>query len=149
MRKLLLMLCTLLTTFTIPSLTQAAEQQKSFANYDVHYSVFNSTFISPKVAAAYGIVRGKNRGLVNISIREQLKSGEDVAKRAIVTGSSSDLIHRIELNFTEIIEKGAIYYIAEFTFDDKDLRHFDIKVQPNPNISPYQLKFSKALYKDE
>jgi hypothetical protein len=124
-------------------------QEKTFGPYDVHYSVFNSTFITPEVAQAYGITRGKNRALINIAIRKQLKSGEDIARRAIVTGSSSDLIHRLELDFTEIEEQGAVYYIAAFKFNDKEMRSFTIKIQPDPNIAPYTLKFSKTLYEDE
>jgi hypothetical protein len=129
--------------------SQSLAQEKTFGPYQVHYSVFNSTFLTPEVAQAYGITRGKNRALVNIAIRKQLKSGEDIARRAIVTGSSTDLIHKLELDFQEIEEQDAVYYIAEFKFNDKEMRSFTIKIQPDPNIAPYTLKFSKTLYEDE
>lgn len=126
-----------------------AEQKKTFANYDVHYIAFNSTVVPPEVAKAYGITRGNNRGVVNISIRRQNSDGSDSPQRAIIKGSSTDLIHRVELEFQEVIEQGAIYYLAEFRYDDKDMRHFDIRVQPNANIAPYRLKFSQTLYNDD
>lgn len=132
----------------VSSLT-AAEQKKTFANYDVHYIAFNSTVVPPEVAKAYGITRGDNRGVVNISIRRQNNDGTDSPQRAIIKGSSTDLIHRRELDFQEVIEQGAIYYLAEFRYDDKDMRHFDIQVQPNANIAPYRLKFSQTLYNDD
>ena len=123
-----------------------AEQKKRFGDYDVHYSVLNTTFITPENAKHYGITRSKNRALVNIAIRKNRPDGSSTAQRAIVTGSSSDLIHRTSLEFNEVIEPDAIYYIAQLPFNDKELRSFDIKVQPDANISPYSLKFSKTLY---
>jgi hypothetical protein len=135
----------LLSLLLLP-LTVSAEQKKSFGDYDVHYSVLNSTFITPENAKHYNITRSKNRALVNIAIRKQHRDGSSTAQRAIVKGSSSDLIHKSELEFNEITEPEAIYYIAELRFNDKELRSFDIKVQPDPNISPYTLKFSKTLY---
>lgn len=126
-----------------------AEQKKSFGDYDVHYSVLNSTFITPQIAKAYGIVRGKDRALVNIAVRQRLPRGDSKAKKTIISGTSSDLIHTANLDFTEINEQGAIYYIAELRFNDKELRTFTIKIQPDPNIAAYTLKFSKTLYVDQ
>ena len=126
-----------------------AEQEKSFGDYDVHYTVLNSTFITPEIANAYGIVRGKDRALINVAIRQRLDKGTSKAKKAIVTGSSSDLIHSENLEFREIVEQQAIYYIAELRFNNKELRTFTIKIQPDPNIAPYTLKFSKTLYVDQ
>lgn len=123
-------------------------QSKTFGDYVVHYNVFNSTFISPENAARYGITRAKNRALINIAVRKNLAKGEDKAQRAIVSGSSSDLIHRLELDFKEIVEQDAIYYIAELKFSDKELRTYRIKIQPNPNIAAYTLKFTQTLYHD-
>lgn len=127
-----------------------AEQKKTFSSfgvdYDVHYSVVNTTFLTPQVAQAYGITRGKNRAILNISVRKQLTDGSNVAKKALISGKTSDLIHNIPLNFSEIIEQDAIYYIAEFEFNNKDLRRFDISIQPDPNIAPYTLTFSQKIY---
>ena len=126
-----------------------AENNKVFGDYDVHYSVLNSTFITPQVAKAYEIVRGKNRALINIAVRKRLEKGTSRAKKALISGESSDLIHTKTLEFKEVVEQDAIYYLAELTFNDKELRTFTIKIQPDPNISPYTLKFQKTLYVDE
>ena len=140
---------TVLFTFVFFATDSMAEHTKVFGDYDVHYNVLNSTFISPEVAQAYGIVRGKNRALINIAIRQRLDKGATKAKRAIVNGSSSDLIHSAALEFDEIVEQEAIYYIAELRFNNKELRTFTINIQPDPNIAPYTLKFSKTLYVDQ
>ncbi len=148
LRRLYLLQFFLFTSLFLSPLTQA-ESSKVFGKYEVHYSVLNTTFLSPQVAAAYGVVRGKDKALINVAIRENLPGGKDKAKRAIVSGNSFDLIHRKELAFEEIVEQDSVYYIAELGFRDKELLAFTIKIQPDPNISPYILKFSKTLYHDE
>ncbi len=125
-----------------------AEQKKDFGKYEVHYSVINSTFLTPEVAKAYGITRGKDRAIVNIAVREKRDEGGTAAKRAVVTGSSSDLIHKTKLDFHEIDERDAIYYIAELRIANKEKRDFRIKVQPDPNRPPFSLNFNKTLYTD-
>jgi len=145
MKKLVIVLY----SFIFFAADSMAENTKVFGDYDVHYNVLNSTFISPEVAKAYGIVRGKNRALINIAVRRRLDKGVTTAKKAIVNGNSSDLIHTAALKFDEIVEQEAIYYIAELRFNNKELRTFTINIQPDPNIAPYTLKFSKTLYVDQ
>jgi Domain of unknown function (DUF4426) len=138
-----------LTVISVAMISVAnAEQKKSFGTYDVHYSVLNSTFISPETARHYGITRGKNRALINIAVRKRLDTGKTLPQQAKIRGSSSDLIRSVDLPFTEVKEKDAIYYLAELKFQHKEMRTFTIKVQPDPKIAAYTLKFSKTMYKD-
>lgn len=145
----LALLLSIIPTILGLSLTANADQKKTFGKYDVHYSVFNSTFINPEVAKAYGITRGNNRALVNIAVHKRLATGETVPQQVIIKGSSSDLVHSVELPFTEVREQEAIYYLAELKFHHKEMRTFTIKIQPDPKIAAYTLKFSKTLYKDQ
>ncbi|HUH37587.1 MAG TPA: DUF4426 domain-containing protein [Spongiibacteraceae bacterium] len=126
-----------------------ADQKQVFGDYEVHYSVLNATFLPAEIASRYGIVRGKDRAIVNIAVRRRLPGGETEAQAAVVTGKSSDLVHSIPLSFEEIRESGAIYYLAGLRISDKEPRSFEIKVQPDPAIAPYTLKFTKTLYHEE
>lgn len=125
-----------------------AEGSKTFGDYEVFYSVLNSTFIKPEVAQRYNIVRGEDRALVNIAVRKSLPRGMSEAVSVTIKGSSSDLIRSTPLEFREIREKDAIYYLAEVRFLDKELRSFTIDIQPAPDIAPYTLKFNQKLYED-
>jgi hypothetical protein len=116
--------------------------------YEVYYSVFNSTFVTPDVAKAYQLTRGKNIAMVNVSVRKNTDSGKNIEKRAVVNGTKSDLIHVIALDFIEIEEKGAIYYLASFKFNHKEALNFNIEVQPDRNKAPINIKFRKALYQE-
>ena len=116
--------------------------------YEVYYSVFNSTFVTPDVAKAYQLTRGKDIAMVNVSVRKNLDNGKNIEKRAAVNGTKSDLIHVIPLDFIEIEEKGAIYYLASFKFNHKEALNFNIEVQPDRNKAPINIKFRKALYQE-
>lgn len=141
-------ICTTILLLTY-SCFLSAEQKQSFDQFDIHYSVVNSTFISTDIAKIYNIIRGKDRAFVNIAIRKQMADGTNIAQKAIVKGISSDLMRDMPLEFVEIIEQNAIYYIAEFRFYDEEIRNFTIDIQPNPNRPAYKLKFTKTLYRDK
>ena len=55
------------------ALPAVAERKQTFGELDVHYSVFNSSFLQPDVAAAAGLTRSKTVGVLNIAA---LKDGK-------------------------------------------------------------------------
>lgn len=124
------------------------EQVASFNNYDIHYSVFNTSFLAPEVASAYGITRSKELALVNIAVRKHKDEGESVAVPAIIHGNVRDLIHKSPLEFKEVREQNAVYYLSTVKIDHKQTVYFTISVQPDPNIKPYTFEFPKTLYVD-
>ena len=84
------------------------EQQlfKQHGNYKIFYSAFGSSFLTPEIAVANNIVRGKNKGLVNIAVVETLGIGAP----AEVSGVVSNLFQQTQkLRFTEIREQGTVY----------------------------------------
>ena len=119
---------------------------QTFGPDTVHFNVLNTTFLTPDVARSYGITRGKDKFLVNVSVQHANKEGRR-AIRATVTGSSSDLIHRVPLTFREVIEQEAIYYIAELSIDGKqETRDFRIRVNTTTRPQPYDIQFNKTLH---
>ena len=135
--------------FTLePLFAENDEYSKVFGDYEVHYSVFNTSFLTPEVASAYKIVRSKELALVNIAIRKKTGNGDTKAVPAIIKGSVRDLIHTTPLEFREVREQDAIYYLSNYKIDNKQTVYFSLSVQPDPNVSPYKLEFSKMLYVD-
>ena len=126
-----------------------AEQKQRFDQYDVHYSIVNSTFLSPQVAKTYGIVRGDDRFILNIAVRENLGDGSTAARKAEISGSRFDLIHRTALDFKEIDEGSAIYYIAQFQANDKEKLDFTLKIHPAGSKRDYKMQFNKVLYESQ
>lgn len=120
-------------------------KEKSFNNYTVHYSVLNSTFLQPNIAAKYGIPRGKREGVLNISVQKTYDNSTKPVS-AILNGKVIDLIRQKNLSFKKVEEGQAIYYLAPFSFSNKEKLRFAIEVQPDPNQAPFQLNFEHTLH---
>ena len=61
---------------------------KEYGDLKVFFSAFNSSFIQPDVASSYNIVRGKDKGLVNIAV---VKNGHMGGLPAVVKGTVSNI----------------------------------------------------------
>ena len=98
------------------------EQKKVFGEYEVHYIGLNSSFLPEDAAAAYNIPRSRSLGYLSISILKDEGGELAVPVSAKLTGTIRNLIGQVrELEFREIKETNAVYYISTFRFDDKDL----------------------------
>jgi len=127
------------------STTAHAEQKQTLGEWDVHYMVVNTPFLTPEVAASYGIVRSKFNALVNISVLDS-KTGE--AQRVSVTGTARNLLGNSRpLTFKKVEEGEAIYYLAVVPFRDRETFRFELDVQRGN--TQQTLKFQQKMYVDE
>lgn len=126
------------------ALSAKAEQKETLGDWDVHYIVVNTAFLTPEVAKSYDIVRSKYNALVNLSV---LKSESQEAQNVAVSGTVTDLLGNARpLTFKKVEEGAAIYYLATFNFDDLDTYRFNIQLQRG-NTSR-TLKFQQKLFAD-
>ncbi|UTW05514.1 DUF4426 domain-containing protein (plasmid) [Amphritea atlantica] len=131
------------------SSSATAEQMVSHGDYMIHYNAFNSSFIQPDVASAYGIQRAKTKGLLNISVLKKQADGSTKPISAIVSGDVTNLISQKQtLNFKKIEESNALYYIGDFGFTDDQVLRFNLQVQPDPNLPAYSINFEQRFYID-
>ncbi len=138
MRKLFTLAAALLL-----SLSVAAEQKITSGALDIHYIVFNSSFLQPDIAKASGLERGKNIAVLNVS---PLRDGK--GERSTVTGTLTNLLGQTKnLEFREIDEGEAVYYIAQFAIDSRELLKFDITLVDTENMS-HSLKFNQEVFPD-
>ncbi|TPG72539.1 DUF4426 domain-containing protein [Pseudomonas arsenicoxydans] len=119
------------------------ERQETFGDTTVHYNTFNSTYLTPDIAKAAELIRSKNQGVINVSV---IKDGKPLV--ASVSGSVKDLTSQtVPLNFKQITEQGAIYYIAQYPVDQQEIRTFEIKVQNGDKINT--INFNQELFPGE
>lgn len=138
MRYLLTLCLSFLLAFAVQ-----AERKQSYGELDVHYSIFNSTFLQPDTAKAIGINRSKNQAVLNISM---LKNGQ--GQKGAVSGSYQNLLGQTQtLNFTEVDEVNAIYYLAQFPITSQELLRFELQVTDSEGKT-YQLKFNQEVFPD-
>jgi hypothetical protein len=133
-----LLLCLL---FTLPAF---AERKQTFGELDVHYSVFNSSFLQPDIAAAAGLTRSKTVGVLNIAAIEGGKG-----QPAKVSGTLKNLLGQtVELQFKQVLESGAVYYLAEFPLREREILTFTVNVQIGDG-APHTLTFNQEVFPDE
>lgn len=126
------------------ALPAVAERKQTFGELDVHYSVFNSSFLQPDVAAAAGLTRSKTLGVLNIAA---LKDGKGQAAK--VSGTLKNLLGQTsELQFKQVLESGAVYYLAEFPLRQREMLTFSIQVQIG-DAAPHTLTFNQEVFPDE
>lgn len=134
-----------LTLLALPASAQLSER---FGPYELHHSVVNTTFLEPKVAATYQLVRAKNRAILNLAVREHGEAGATPLTMEL-KGRTWDLTQNtVELEFQEVREGPAIYYIAEFRFFDEEWRHFEIFFRPDGADETLSFKFKHQMYED-
>lgn len=129
------------------SIQQAdAQQSERHDAFEIHYSVVNTTFLKPDIAASYGITRGKKHAILNLSVREHLDDGSNIARTMLLKGRTWDLIQNQFLDFEEVREGPAVYYIAQFKFINEEWRFFEVDFRPEGADKTYTLKFKHQLY---
>lgn len=126
------------------ALPAAAERKQTFGELDVHYSVFNSSFLQPDIAAAASLTRSKTVGVLNIAA---LKGGK--GQPAKVSGTLKNLLGQTTpLQFKQVLESGAVYYLAEFPLREREMLTFSINVQIGDG-APHTLTFNQEVFPDE
>ena len=126
------------------ALPAAAERKQSFGDLEVHYNAFNSSFLQPDIAATVGLVRSKSQGVVNVAV---LKAGK--ASTAQVSGQVKNLLGQITtLQFKQVTEGEAIYYLAQFPFDEREMLNFTLNVQRGDEPL-HSFSFDQEFFPDE
>lgn len=138
----------LLLTLALMSLPGLADSQTS-GEYTVHYIAVNSTFIDADTAAQYNIVRGKRNAFLNISLLHNNTDGSTTPVTATLRGGKTNLMQQSsDIDFTEIHEGKAIYYIGQFDFSNAEVLHFKVNVSPTAGGAEFELEWSTQLYAD-
>jgi hypothetical protein len=124
------------------ALPSAAEQFKAFDDIEVHYVVVNTLFLEPDVAKHYGVVRAKDRAIVNLSVL----GGDGRALLGEVAGFTINLLsQQAPLAFATFREGESIYYIAPIRYTDQDVLRFRITVKV-PDREPMNVEFQQLMY---
>ena len=142
----------LLTAASLLALTAHAQDTASFkdiGDHRIYFSVFNSHFLPPEAASGYGFVRAKDRGIINIAVTHKDAGGLSRGLPVRLKGSAANLLQQVtDLTFVEVDEGDAVYYLAEFTFPDREVLNFTIHIlRPEERYSD-TIEFAKTLYHD-
>ena len=123
----------------------SAEQMIKLGNMNVHYIVVPTMFFNKKIAEQYKITRGKDRALMNISV---LNSDQQPIAVTLDGHMTNLLGQQQTLNFTEVREGVAIYYLAPIKYSDREVLRFTVNLS-EPGATPQQLKFQQKMYLED
>ena len=136
-----------ISALSLASLNSYAENSKEFGDYVIHYNAFRSDTISPEVAKQYGLTRANNRILINIAVLKKVMNTTGKPTSSKVTGHASNLTGQLKkLEFKEITEGNAIYYLANTKISDGEFLKFDIKIIPDGETRAARLRFDKRFF---
>jgi len=137
----------LMTSLMLFITSAVAEQKQQVGNYDIHYMALGSTFITPAIAKTYGIERSQYNGIINITVLDTSQQGNP-AVAVEISGIANNLLDaRMDLNFKEIREGDAIYYIAQVPYRDNQEINFTIAIKHGNKLNT-ALKFKQKFYVD-
>ncbi len=131
------------------SSAQADNSQTVVGDYIVHHSIFNSSFLTPEVASVYGLTRGRDRAIANVALTRVENGVHSLGLPTRVSGEVRNLMQQsMPLEFIEIIEGDAAYYLAPFRFSDRETLHFHLQVRIPGLTDAQDIKLTRTLYRD-
>lgn len=125
-----------------------AEQYQAIKDLEVHYSAFNSSFLTPATASQYHLTRNGYTGILNISVLNRAKAGKPSTTAEIEASGKTLLGKIIPLTFKRIKQGDAQYYLAQFPIRNQENISFTINIDAGEKGSG-AIKFSQTFYVEE
>ncbi len=135
--------------FLIMGLSAQADSSKKtskeYAEHIVYFNAFPTDSLPSAMTKQYGLKRSKNYAMINISVMEKA-AGIPTGVKSKVTGQIKNLMGQSRgIEFKEIKEGKAIYYIAQIGVQSKETVNFNIDIVPDGSKEKYEIRFSKKF----
>jgi hypothetical protein len=124
------------------------QQSTRYDEFELHHSIVYTTFVAPEVAAEYGIIRGADKAMLTLSVRDA-SSGDLAGRPMQISGRTWDLITGGAMDVREIREGRATYYIVPFEFLDREYRFFEFSFQPEGADKSFEHKMKVQLWRQD
>jgi hypothetical protein len=122
---------------------------RDFDDYIVYFNAIPTDKLTPEVAQANGIVRSKNRALMNISVVRKGEGTPGQPVPATVTALVANDTGQIkDANVREIREGDAVYYIADFAVSNAETLNFTVDATPTGETSRLSVRFSRTFFNE-
>ncbi|MEJ1338450.1 MAG: DUF4426 domain-containing protein [Candidatus Sedimenticola sp. (ex Thyasira tokunagai)] len=139
----------LITLLPALSTLATAENSTRIPGYVIHHNAIPTAILQPNIAAGYGIIRSKYRGLLNISVIREVPGTTGKAVTAYADAQVTNLIGSMQqVKLRKITEGDAIYYIGEFTIVDAETLTFTLEVQPKGSDKTARVVLKQQFFVD-
>ncbi|MEM9172191.1 MAG: DUF4426 domain-containing protein [Pseudomonadota bacterium] len=131
---------------TIPEAQSAAENSATFGDYTVHFHALSTDEVPAQVAREIGVVRARNRALLNVSV---IRTTDQTPVTAEVTVKPVNLTGQLKnMTMREVAQADAIYYLGELTVANRETLIFDIAVTPTDETETFNVRTKRIYYTD-
>ncbi len=124
------------------------QQSARFDEFELHYSIVYTTFLTADIAAEFDIPRGKDKAMLTLSVRDA-DAGDIEGRPTAISGRTWDLITGGNMKVREVREGRATYYLVPFEFLDREYRFFEFDFTPDGSEKTYSYKFKTQLWRQE
>jgi hypothetical protein len=120
------------------------QYEQDFGAVSMNYNALRSDRILPEMAKRYGIVRSRDRAIVNLAVQGKEADGSKKTLHATISGFAVSLGgKRTDIPFRELVENGTISYIGQFAISVPDTYRFTISAMPEGTTTPYTVVFNQ------
>lgn len=131
---------------TVPEAEAAAESSAVFGDYRVYFHAISTDEVPPDVARAVGVVRAKNRGMLNVSVQ---RIEDNASVEADVDVDAANLTGQVKPITMRKVEQGeAIYYLGEVSVKNRETIIFDISVTPVGSDDTFEVRTKRIYHTD-
>ena len=133
--------------FLLATSVVSAENSTKENGYTIHHNAITTDMLTPEIAREYGLIRSRNRAMLNVSVIKQVPGTTGQPVEADVRASSTNIIgQQRRLRMREIREGEAIYYIGDFLVRNEEQLNFHIDVKPEGEVTWIPAAFSQTFY---
>src|SRR5690606_34919707 len=123
------------------------ESRKDFGEYVLHFNAVGTDQLTADVARQYGIVRSRNRAMLNVSILRKSDGTMGTPVTGSVSASAINLTGQLKnITLREIKEGTAVYYIGETSITDGETLIFTVDATPINEASRFTVRFKKQFF---
>jgi hypothetical protein len=124
-----------------------AEQSQDFGDYVVHFNALPTSFLTPKTAQDFDIVRSKQRAILTVSVMKKVLGTTGQSVQADVAAQAINLSNQVkEIDMREVTEGSAIYQLGDFRITDQEILNFTIDVKPKGETQTLTVKFRQQFF---
>lgn len=125
----------------------ATESHVDFGDYVVYFNAVTTDQLAQDIASQYGIVRSKDRVLLNVAVHRKSGGGSTEAVAGTVTASATNLNGQLRnMTLREIREEKAIYYVGELGVSDGEVLIYTVDALPIGSNRSLNLRFKKQFF---
>ncbi len=126
-----------------------AEQFKQFDDVFIHYQAVNTKLVDADSLQKYGIQVSRNNALINIAVQQKMPDGSMKPLAVTLKGDAKNLMQqKTELQFAEVKEGSAIYYLAQLRYTPEQTFHIEIDATLADGRH-YQFSFPQTFYVED